>query len=81
MRMLTVAGDHEALAVVDVAQSAAANHGGELATRADLEHHREAHRADMAALEARPTSPFAGAMLAQTLVILGGVLAMLRLLQ
>lgn len=39
------------------------------------------HRADMAELEARLTWRFAGAMLAQTLAILGGVLAMLRLLQ
>ena len=83
VRMLTAAGADEALAVavVDVAQSAAADHGRELATRADLEHQREAHRADMAALEARLTWRFAGAMLAQTLAILGGVLAMLRLLE
>lgn len=81
--MLPVAGADEALAVavVDVAQGAAADHGRELATRADLEHQREARRADMAALEARLTWRFAGAMLAQTLAILGGVLAMLRLLE
>ena len=62
-------------------QSAVADHGRELVTRADLEHQREAHRADMAALEGRLTWRFAGAMLAQTLAILGGVLAMLRLLE
>ena len=37
-------------------------------------------RAELAGLEARLTWRFAGAMLAQTLAILGGVLAMLRLL-
>lgn len=36
--------------------------------------------AELAWLEARLTWRFAGAMLAQTLAILGGVLAMLRLL-
>ena len=81
--MLTAAGADEALAVavVDVAQNAAADHSRELTTRADLDHLREAHRADLAALEARMTWRFAGAMLAQTLAILGGVLAMLRLLE
>ena len=71
--MLTAAGADEALAVavVDVAQSAATDHGRELATRADLEHQREAHGADMAALETRLTWRFAGAMLAQILAILG----------
>ena len=37
--------------------------------------------AELASLEARVTWRFAGAMLAQTLAILGGVLAMLRLLE
>ena len=41
----------------------------------------EALRAELASLEARLTWRFAGAMLAQTLAILGGVLAMLRLLE
>ena len=41
----------------------------------------EALRAELAGLEARLTWRFAGAMLAQTLAILGGVLAMLRLLE
>ena len=38
-------------------------------------------RAELASLEARLTWRFVGAMLAQTLAILGGVLAMLRLLE
>ena len=41
----------------------------------------EGLRAEVASLEARLTWRFASAMLAQTLAILGGVLAMLRLLQ
>ncbi len=82
MRMLTAAGAAEALAVavVDVSQNAAADHGRELATRSDLAHLREVQRADLAAFEARLTWRFAGAMLAQTLAILGGVVAILRLL-
>ena len=82
VKMLTAAGAKEALAVavVDVAQNAAADHGRELTTRSDLDHLREVHRADLAALEARLTWRFAGAMLAQTLAILGGVVAILRLL-
>lgn len=82
VRQLTAAGADEtlAVAVVDVAQNAAADQRRELTTRADLDHHREAQRADLAALEARLTWRFAGAMLAQTLAILGGVLAILRLL-
>lgn len=82
VRMLTAAGADEtlAVAVVDVAQNAAADHGRELSTRSDLDRLREAHRADLAALEARLTWRFAGAMLAQTLAILGGVVAILRLL-
>ena len=39
----------------------------------------ETLRAELASLEARVTWRFAGAMLAQTLAILGGVLAMVRL--
>ena len=82
VRMLTAAGADEtlAVAVVDVAQNAAADHGRELSTRSDLDHLREVQRADLAALEARLTWRFAGAMLAQTLAILGGVVAILRLL-
>ena len=55
VRMLSAAGAEEALAVavVDVAQNAAADHGRELATRADLDHLREVQRADLAALEPR----------------------------
>ncbi len=41
----------------------------------------ETVRAELAGLEARLTWRFAGAMLAPTLAILGGVLAMLRLLE
>ena len=41
----------------------------------------EALRVELAGLEARLTWRFAGAMLAQTLAILGGVLAILRLLE
>ena len=41
----------------------------------------EALHAELAGLEARLTWRFAGAMLAQTLAILGGVLAILRLLE
>ena len=41
----------------------------------------EALRAELAIVEARLTWRFAAAMLAQTLAILGGVLAMLRLLE
>ena len=83
VKTLTAAGADEvlAVAVVDVARNAAADHGRELATRADLDNLRESHRADLAALEARLTWRFAGAMLAQTLAILGGVLAILRLLE
>ena len=82
VRMLTVAGADEAHAVVvvDVAQSAAADHGCDLTTRSDLDHLREAHRADPAALEAHLTWRLAGAMPA-TLPILGGVVAILRLLE
>ena len=41
----------------------------------------EALRDELSSLEARLAWRFAGAMLAQTLAILGGVLAMLRLLE
>ena len=41
----------------------------------------EGLRAELASLEARLTWRFAGAMLAQTLAILGGVLAILRLIE
>ncbi len=40
---------------------------------------REGPRAGLAALEARPTRRFAGAMSAQTAAIAGGVAAILRL--
>ena len=82
VRMLTAAGADEvlAVAVVDVAQNAAADHRTTLATRSDLNHLREVQGADLAALEARLTWCFAGPMLAQTLAILGGVIAILRLL-
>lgn len=82
VRMLTAAGADEtlAVAVVNVAQNAAADHGHELATRSDLDHLRDVQRGDLASLEARLTWRFAGAMLAQTLAILGGVIAILRLL-
>ena len=55
VKMLTAAGADEVLAaaVVDVAQDAAAGHGRELTTRADLDALREANRADLAALEVR----------------------------
>ncbi len=56
----------------------AAEHG-DYATRPELE--ALATKVDLASLEARLTWRFAGAMLAQTLAILGGVLAMLRLLE
>lgn len=81
--MLTAAGADEALAVavVDIARNAAAAAGRESATRAGLGNLRESHRADLAALEARLTWRFAGAMLAQTLAILGGVLTIPRLLE
>ena len=80
VRMLTAADADEALAVAVVAQNAAADHGRELATRSDLDRLREVQRADLAVLEARLTWRFDGAMLAQTLAILGGVVAILRLL-
>lgn len=51
---------------------------GEPATRDDIKD--LVTKAELAALEARLTWRFAGAMLAQTLAILGGVLGILRLL-
>ena len=83
VRMLTAAGADEtlAVAVVDVAQNAAADQGRELSPRSDLDHLREVQRADLAALEAWLTWRFASAMLAQTLAILGGVVTILRLLR
>lgn len=51
---------------------------GEPATRDDIKD--LVTKAELAALEARLTWRFAGAMLAQTLAILGGVLGSLRLL-
>ena len=47
----------------------------------DLDNLCEAHRADLAALEARLTWRCASAMLAQTLAILGAVLPIARLLE
>lgn len=54
----------------------AAEHG-DYATRPELE--SLATKVDLVGLEARLTRRFAGAMPAQTLAILGGALAMLRL--
>ena len=53
VRMLTAAGADEtlAVAVVDVAQNAAADQGRELSPRSDLDHLREVQRADLATLE------------------------------
>jgi len=75
--MSTVGADEPLAVAVVVAQNAAADHGREVATRSDLDHLREVQRTDLAALEARLTWRFAGAMLAQTL---GVVVAILRLL-
>ena len=75
---MTAAGADEALAVavVDVAQSAAADHGRELATNADLTAHRAGVRADLTALELRLIKWIVGTGIAVT----GAVLAGLRLL-
>ena len=62
----------QADAITDAVREAAA-HGDHVPA--------EGLRAELASLEARLTWRFAGAMLAQTLPILGGVLAMLRLLE
>ncbi len=82
MRTLIAAGAEEALAVavVDVAQNAAADHGRKLTTCSDLAHLHEGHRTDLAALAARLIWRFAGGMPAQTRTILGGVVAILCLL-
>ena len=71
-RWLTGAGlsAEQADAITDAVR-AAAEHGDQMTP--------ETLRAELASLEARLTWRFAGAMLAQTLAILGGVLAMLRL--
>ena len=66
--------EHQAEALVEVFSHAI----GEPATRDDIKD--LVTKAELAALEARLTWRFAGAMLAQTLAILGGVLAILRLL-
>ena len=73
-RRLTGAGlsVEQADAITDAVREAAEH--GEHVTPAVL-------RAELASLEACMTRRFAGAMLAQTLAILGGVLAMPRLLE
>ncbi len=73
-RRLTGSGfsNEQADAITDAVREAA-EHGDRVTP--------EALRAELAGLEARLTWRFAGAMLAQTLAILGGVLAMLRLLE
>ncbi len=77
-RQLTGAGlTTEQADVITDAVRQAADHG-DYATRTELE--SLATKVDLASLEARLTWRFAGAILAQTLAILGGVLAMLRLL-
>ena len=74
VRRLTGAGlsVEQADAITD-AVGEAAEHGGQVTP--------ETLRPELASLEARLTWRFAGAMLAQTLAILGGVLAMLRVLE
>ena len=67
--------------MVGVAHNAAVEHGGELTMSVDLDNLREARRADLAALEARRTWRFAGAMLAQTLAILGVIVAIPSLIE
>ena len=78
-RQLAGAGltTEQADAITDAVRQAAEH--GDYATRAELD--SLATKVDLASLEARLTWRFAGAMLAQTLAILGGVLAMLRLLE
>ena len=78
-RQLTGAGltAEQADAITDAVRQAAERE--DYATRTELE--SLATKLDLANLEARLTWRFAGAMLAQTLAILGGVLAMLRLPQ
>ena len=72
-RRLTGAGlsAEQADAITDAVREAVEH--GEYVTPATL-------RAELAGLEARVTWRFVGAMLAQTLATLGGVLAMLRLM-
>ena len=72
-RRLTGTGlsNEQADAITDAVREAA-EHGDHVTP--------EALRAELASLEAHLAWRFAGAMLAQTLAILGGVLAMLRLL-
>ena len=78
-RQLTGSGltPQQADAITDAVRQAAEH--GDYATRTELD--SLATKVDLASLEARLTWRFAGAMLAQTLAILGGVLAMLRLLE
>ena len=79
-RDLTGAGltAEQADAITNAVRQAAERYG-DYATRTELE--SLATKVDLASLEARLTWRFAGAILAQTLAILGGVLAMLRLLE
>ena len=78
VKTLTAAGADEALAVavVDVARSAAADRGRELVTNADLTAHRAEVRADLTALELRLSKWIAGTGVA----VAGAILAGLRLL-
>ena len=73
-RRLTASGlpSNQVVAITDGLREAA-EHGDHVTA--------EGLRAELASIEARLTWRFAGAMLAQTLAILGGVLAMLRLLE
>ena len=75
VKMLTAAGADEALAVavVDVAQSAAADHGRELVTNADLTAHRAEVRADLTALELRLIKWIVGTGIAIAAAILAGL--------
>ena len=81
--MLTAVGADKAIAVAvaDFARNAAADHGRELITCADLDNLHEARRAGLVELESRLTWRLAAAMLVEALAILTGVLAMLRLLE
>ena len=78
-RQLTGAGltTEQADAITDAVRQAAERE--DYATRTELD--SLATKLDLASLEARLTWRLAGVMLAQTLAILGGVLAILRLLQ
>ena len=77
-RQLAGAGltPQQADAITDAVRQAAQRE--DYATRQELE--SLATKVDLASLEARLTRRFAGAMLAQTLAILGGVVAILRVL-